>query len=74
MGYVERHSIEHGGGNTWFTGTYDPETDTLFWPTGNPGPDYNGDERGGDNLYSDCILALDPSHRQAEVVLPVHAA
>ena len=52
-------SIEHGGANTWFTGTYDPETGTLFWPTGNPGPDYNGDERGGDNLYSDCILALD---------------
>ena len=44
-------SVEHGGANTWFTGTYDKETDTLFWPTGNPGPDYNGDERGGDNLY-----------------------
>ena len=54
-------SIEHGGANAWFTGTYDPDTDTLFWPTGNPGPDYNGDERGGDNLYSDCILALDPA-------------
>jgi alcohol dehydrogenase (cytochrome c) len=51
--------IERGGANTWFTGTYDRETNTLFWPTGNPGPDYNGDERGGDNLYSDCILALD---------------
>jgi len=54
-------SIERGGGNTWFTGTYDQETNTLFWPTGNPGPDYNGDERVGDNLYSDCILALDPA-------------
>jgi alcohol dehydrogenase (cytochrome c) len=57
-------SIERGGGNTWFTGTYDPETNTLFWPTGNPGPDYNGDERRGDNLYSDCILALDPASGQ----------
>ena len=54
-------ALERGGANTWFTGTYDPETNTLFWPTGNPGPDYNGDERKGDNLYSDCILALDPA-------------
>jgi alcohol dehydrogenase (cytochrome c) len=33
--------------------------DTLYWPTGNPGAEYNGDNRKGDNLYSDCILALD---------------
>ena len=45
---------------TWLTGTYDPELDTLYWPTGNPCPDYDGDERLGDNLYSDSILALDP--------------
>jgi alcohol dehydrogenase (cytochrome c) len=52
--------IEHGGAVAWFTGVYDAETDTVFWPTGNPGNDYNGDDRGGDDLYSDCILALDP--------------
>lgn len=51
--------IEHGGAVAWFTGTFDPETNTLYWPTGNPGEDYNGDERQGDDLYSDCILALD---------------
>jgi alcohol dehydrogenase (cytochrome c) len=51
--------IEHGGAVAWFTGSYDPQTETLFWQSGNPGPDYNGDERGGDDLYSDCILALD---------------
>ncbi len=51
--------IAHGGAPTWFTGAYDPELDTIYWPTGNPGPDYNGDERGGDNLYADCVLALD---------------
>ncbi len=50
---------KHGGAVTWFTGSYDPELDTLYWQTGNPGPDYNGEERAGDNLYSDCILALD---------------
>jgi alcohol dehydrogenase (cytochrome c) len=51
--------IEHGGAVTWFTGTYDSASGTLYWPTGNPGADYNGDERMGDDLYSDCILALD---------------
>lgn len=51
--------IEHGGAVAWFTGVYDAETDTIFWQTGNPGEDYNGDERVGDNLYSDCIVALD---------------
>ena len=53
-------AIEHGCASTWLTGTYDLETDTLFWPTGNPCPDFNGDERRGDNLYSDSVLALDP--------------
>jgi alcohol dehydrogenase (cytochrome c) len=51
--------IEHGGAPTWFTGTYDRQLDTIYWPTGNPSAEYYGDDRGGDNLYSDCILALD---------------
>ena len=51
--------IEHGGAPTWFTGSYDPELDIVYWPTGNPAKEYNGDHRKGDNLYSDCILALD---------------
>jgi alcohol dehydrogenase (cytochrome c) len=49
----------HGGAPTWFTGSYDPELDIVYWPTGNPSEEYNGDRRSGDNLYSDCILALD---------------
>jgi alcohol dehydrogenase (cytochrome c) len=51
--------IEHGGAPTWFTGSYDPVLDTVYWPTGNPSKEYNGDHRVGDNLYSDSILALD---------------
>jgi PQQ-dependent dehydrogenase (methanol/ethanol family) len=51
-----------GGGSTWLTGSYDPETDTLFWPTGNPFPDSEDAERGGDNLYTDSILALNPTN------------
>ena len=52
--------LKHGSAVAWFTGSYDSELDTLYWQTGNPGPDYNGEERAGDNLYSDCVLALDP--------------
>jgi alcohol dehydrogenase (cytochrome c) len=51
--------IEHGGAPTWFIGTYDPVLDIVYWPSGNPSEEYNGDHRLGDNLYSDCILALD---------------
>ncbi len=53
-------SYARGGSPAWTTGAYDAETDTLFWTTGNPSPDWNGDERLGDNLYSNSLLALDP--------------
>lgn len=52
-------SWKTGGGSIWVTGSYDAETNLTFWGVGNPGPDWNGDERAGDNLYSDCVLALD---------------
>jgi alcohol dehydrogenase (cytochrome c) len=51
--------IEHPGGSTWFTGSFDPELNLLYWQVGNPGPDHNGDQREGDNLYSDSVIALD---------------
>lgn len=54
------NALPHGCASTWLTGTYDPQTDLLYWTTGNPCPDYNGDERKGDNLYSDSVLALKP--------------
>ena len=47
-----------GGSPTWITGSYDPDLDLVYWGTGNPGPDWNGDVRLGDNLYSDTALAL----------------
>jgi alcohol dehydrogenase (cytochrome c) len=55
------HGGLHGCGTTWLTGTYDPEENLLYWPTGNPCPDYNGDVRRGDNLYSSSVVALDPA-------------
>ena len=50
----------HGGATTWMPGTYDPELNTIYWGTSNPSPDFEGTVRPGDDLYSDCILALDP--------------
>jgi alcohol dehydrogenase (cytochrome c) len=55
-------AIEHGCAATWLTGSYDRATRTLFWTTGNPCPDYNGDERVGDNLWSNSVVALDPAN------------
>ena len=52
-------AIDHPRATSWLTGTSDPELDTLYWPTGNPSPDLIGDDRGGDNLYSDSIVALE---------------
>jgi alcohol dehydrogenase (cytochrome c) len=54
-------SWKTGGAPTWVTGAYDPTLDLVYWGTGNPGPDYNGDAREGDNLYSDSLVALDPA-------------
>ena len=51
----------HGGGTTWMPGTYDPELDTLYWTTSNAAPDFEGDSRPGDDLYTACVLAIDAS-------------
>ena len=48
-----------GGGATWVTGAYDPELNVVYWGVGNPAPDWNGDVRPGDNLYTCSIVALD---------------
>ncbi len=50
----------HGGATTWMPGTYDPELNTLYWTTSNAAPDYAGESRPGDDLYTACLLALDP--------------
>lgn len=60
-----------GGGGAWMPGTYDAETSTVYYGTGNPGHDFYAEERKGDNLYTSSIIALDPKtgklkwHRQA---------
>jgi alcohol dehydrogenase (cytochrome c) len=54
-------SYLHGGGTTWMPGTYDPKLDTLYWTTSNAAPDFVGDSRPGDDLYTACVLALNPT-------------
>ena len=49
-----------GGGAAWLTGSYDADTDSLFWGVGNPGP-WLATLRPGDNLYTDSVIALDPA-------------
>ncbi len=55
-------SYKLGGGTTWMPGTFDPELNTIFWGTSNPAPDFDGGPRPGDDLYTDCLLALDPDN------------
>jgi len=50
---------QHGGGSVWVTGSYDPAVNLTYWGVGNPGPDWNPDQRPGDNLYTDSVVALD---------------
>ena len=60
LGKLARRGYLHGGGTTWMPGTYDPELNHVYWGTSNPAPDFNDDVRPGDDLYTDCVLALDP--------------
>lgn len=53
-------SWRSGAAATWLSGSYDPELELIYWAIGNPGPDWNGDVRPGDNLYSCSVVALRP--------------
>jgi alcohol dehydrogenase (cytochrome c) len=55
----EGNSWRHGGASVWVTGSYDPNLNLTYWGIGNPGPIWNGDDRKGDNLYSNSVVALD---------------
>ncbi len=52
---------QHGGGSTWETATYDPQTDTVYQGTGNAGPDFDPEYRPGDNKWASSVLALNPA-------------
>jgi len=59
-------SWKTGGGPTWMTGSYDPELNIVYWGTGNPAPDYLGDYRAGDNLYTNSVVAVNADTGQLE--------
>ena len=59
-------AIQHGGGMTWVTGTYDPDLNLLYWGTANPNPVLSGASRPGDNLYTCTIVALNPDTGKLE--------
>lgn len=50
---------KNGGGSVWVTGSFDPDLNLTYWGIGNPGPDWNPDQRPGDNLYTESVVALD---------------
>jgi alcohol dehydrogenase (cytochrome c) len=56
----EGDSALTGGGSSWVTGTYDAELDLVYWGIGNPSP-WNPRARKGDNLYTNCVIAIRPS-------------
>ncbi|HET9269472.1 MAG TPA: PQQ-binding-like beta-propeller repeat protein, partial [Vicinamibacterales bacterium] len=53
-------SWKYGGGSAWITGSYDKETNRLFWPIGNPGPDFDRHVRLGDNLFTNSNVVMNP--------------
>ena len=57
--FCDPEAWKHGGGSIWLTGSYDPQLNLTYWGVGNAGPDYNGAQRPGDNLYTDSVVALD---------------
>ena len=58
--WPNEEAMSHGGGMTWMPGTYDPELNLYYLGTGNPQPVLAGKGRGGDNLFTESIVALNP--------------
>ncbi|HEY7184596.1 MAG TPA: acido-empty-quinoprotein group A, partial [Blastocatellia bacterium] len=58
--WPDQESMDHGGGMTWMPGTYDPELNLIYWGTGNANPVFAGQSRKGANLWTACIVALNP--------------
>jgi quinoprotein glucose dehydrogenase len=48
-----------GGANTWGDITIDLKNGIVFFPTGSPTHDLYGADRAGNNLFGNCLLALD---------------
>jgi len=58
--WPDEYSSAHGGGMPWVPGTYDPELNLYYFGTGNPNPVLAGQSRGGNNLWTCSIVAINP--------------
>ena len=67
-------SWQHGGASVWVTGSYDPALNLTYWGIGNPGPDWNGDDARRRQPLQRLRGGARSRYREAEMVLPVHAA
>jgi len=68
-------STDKGGGATWSSMAIRFRSGVCCsWPTGNPAPDFNDASRGGDNLYTDSVVALDLATGKAVLVCAAGAA
>ena len=67
-------SWKTGGAPAWLTGSYDPQLNLIYWPTGNPAPLTMLEKAAGDNLYSNSMLALDAGQGKPEMVLSIYAS
>ena len=52
-------SWKGGGATVWTTPSVDPDLGLVYFGTGNAGPDLDGSVRGGDNLFTASVVALD---------------
>ena len=64
--YCDPEAWKHGGGAAWLTGSYDPALNLTYWGVGNPGPDFFREQRPGDNLYTNSVVALDADTGELE--------
>ena len=55
-------SWKYGGGSAWMTPSYDADLNLTYWSVGNPAADFYGDSRKGSNLYTDCVMAINPDN------------
>jgi alcohol dehydrogenase (cytochrome c) len=58
--WPSKEAAAHGGGGVWTPPSYDPDLNLLYVTTGNVEPTMVGESRPGDNLYTSCVVALNP--------------
>jgi acido-empty-quinoprotein group A len=58
--WPNKGAMDHGGGMTWMSGSFDPDLNLIYWGTGNANPVFAGQSRNGANLWTASIVALNP--------------